>query len=592
MKNFRCFTAILFIATTLCFTACSEEETPYLSVSNITNNTINFDAEGGTHSLHLKTNQNWSIQTSSGDWCDVSETNGGKGEYIIDISVSSNKGEARNTKLIIIGGEITHEVSITQKEQDEAYINSEISSLDFSDEAGSQSITFEINRDWRVNNSVDWIKITPAEGKEGTNEITVQVERNERLTEREATIQILSIDADKQISITIAQEKTRAVDVDVAGTLPQLILESEKYQVKELVIKGNLNGTDIRFIREMLGRDSEYKQTAGQLSILDLSDANIVEGGEAYLLPGKFEVGSGSSQFNDYLYTENNSISFYMFFLCNNLTKTTLPKSINDFSIYAFELSEGLKEISIPDGNSVYSSYSGILFNKQKTETVFVPKNIEGEIILPNALTSLPSNCFSNRINLTSVTIPNSVTAIGNSAFSGCTSLTSITIPNSVTSIGGWAFWSCSSLTNITIPNSVKLIEDYTFAYCSSLTSITIPNSVTTIGQHAFQECTGLTSVAIGNSVKLIDNGAFHSCTSLTKITIPNSVTAIGANAFEGCSSLKSIHVERNTPPAVVYYSISSKAPNDTCILYVPEGSYNAYRYAQYWKDFESIVEE
>jgi len=537
MRNFRCFTAILFIATIFCFTACSEEEkeeTPYLSVSNITNNTINFDAEGGTHSLHLKTNQNWSIQTSSGDWCDVSETNGGKGEYIIDISVSSNKGEARNTKLIIIGGEITHEVSITQKEQDEAYINSEISSLDFSDEAGSQSITFEINRDWRVNNSVDWIKITPAEGKEGTNEITVQVERNERLTEREATIQILSIDADKQISITIAQEKTRAVDVDVAGTLPQLILESEKYQVKELVIKGNLNGTDIRFIREMLGSDSEYKQTEGQLSILDLSDANIVEGGEAYLLPGKFELDNETGVSNTSLYTKNNTLGFYMFVLCNNLTKISLPNTLVDIEREAFWGCTSLTDIIIPDGVELIG-------------------------------TAAFYNCTALRCAI----IGNGITVIGMGAFDGCTSLTSVTIPNSVTLIRDGAFRGCTSLTSIVIPNRVERIMSGAFAGCTSLTSITIPDSVTSIGAQVFYNCTGLAS-----------------------ITIPNSVTIIHSSAFDGCSGLKSIHVKKSTPPSVMEYIIPSKAPNETCILYVPKGSYNAYRNAKYWKEFKSIIEE
>lgn len=45
--------------------------------------------------------------------------------------------------------------------------------------------------------------------------------------------------------------------------------------------------------------------------------------------------------------------------------------------------------------------------------------------------------------------IPNSVTSIGSNAFSNCSNLASITIPDSVTSIGDYAFRGCSSLTSI-----------------------------------------------------------------------------------------------------------------------------------------------
>jgi hypothetical protein len=59
--------------------------------------------------------------------------------------------------------------------------------------------------------------------------------------------------------------------------------------------------------------------------------------------------------------------------------------------------------------------------------------------------------------------IPNSVTSIGGYAFSGCTGLTSIVIPNSVTSIGGYAFYNCIKLTRVTIGNSIISIGEAAF---------------------------------------------------------------------------------------------------------------------------------
>ena len=53
------------------------------------------------------------------------------------------------------------------------------------------------------------------------------------------------------------------------------------------------------------------------------------------------------------------------------------------------------------------------------------------EVILPESLVSIETNCFENCTSLTSITIPKNVTNIDggdDSAFSGCTNLTTVTI--------------------------------------------------------------------------------------------------------------------------------------------------------------------
>lgn len=54
-------------------------------------------------------------------------------------------------------------------------------------------------------------------------------------------------------------------------------------------------------------------------------------------------------------------------------------------------------------------------------------KDYQGEIIIPDGVTSIGDYAFDNCISLTSVTIPNSMTSIGDRAFGGCGGLTSIT---------------------------------------------------------------------------------------------------------------------------------------------------------------------
>ena len=96
--------------------------------------------------------------------------------------------------------------------------------------------------------------------------------------------------------------------------------------------------------------------------------------------------------------------------------------------------------------------------------TVVIPESI-GVNGTTYSVTSLGNYCFCAS-GLTSITIPNSVTSLGYECFSECSGLTSIMIPNSVTSLGGWCFSECSGLTSITIPNSVTSLGDYCFSSC------------------------------------------------------------------------------------------------------------------------------
>lgn len=177
--------------------------------------------------------------------------------------------------------------------------------------------------------------------------------------------------------------------------------------------------------------------------------------------------------------------------------------------------------------------------------------------------------------------IPNSVTSIDNNAFSNITYITSVTISNSVTSIGNNAFNNCSEMKSVTLSNNVTQIGNTAFSGCKKLPSITIPNSVTNIGTSAFAYCEALTSVIISNSVTSIKDNTFRNCVVLPSITIPNSVTSIGTNAFLYCVALTSITCEAINPPTIQANTFNS-VPAD-CAIYVPAGSVDAYKAANYW---------
>ena len=123
------------------------------------------------------------------------------------------------------------------------------------------------------------------------------------------------------------------------------------------------------------------------------------------------------------------------------------------------------------------------------------------------------------------VTIPDGVTEIASNAFSDCTNLTSVTIPDSVTKIGNNAFYKCKSLTSVTIADGVTEIGDYAFEGCSKLKEVVIPCSLIKIGRGAFDSCIKLDSIVIPDSVTEIADGAFAFCSGVTFICGEGSYT-------------------------------------------------------------------
>ena len=173
----------------------------------------------------------------------------------------------------------------------------------------------------------------------------------------------------------------RTIKLDKAGTLPDKIGASEKNLITNLKIVGEINGTDLRLIREMAGCDFNGKETDGKLSILDLSDAKIVEGGSAYY----------SDRDDGFIYTSNDKLGDFAFYGCSGLTSLTLPSSVTEIGEHAFLNCRGLTNFTIPSG-----------------------------------VTKIGAGAFFCCYGLISLTIPSSVTAIGSRAFNDCSGLTSI----------------------------------------------------------------------------------------------------------------------------------------------------------------------
>ena len=264
------------------------------------------------------------------------------------------------------------------------------------------------------------------------------------------------------------------------GDLPKMIDDVGYMGFSDLKISGKLNGTDMLRIREMVGIEVNGDETVGHVSSLDLSEAQIVGGGDSYF----YDRING-----EFFYTSDNEFPSHLFYDCRNLKSIILPSSVTSIGESAFE------------GCSSLTS-----------------------IVIPESVTSIGGSAFEGCSSLTSIVIPESVTFIGIAAFQGCRGLTSIVLPESVTTIGDEAFKGCSSLTSMVLPKSVTSIGKSAFEGCSSLTSMVLPKSVTSIEYSAFKGCSSLTSIVLPESVTIIEYSAFYNCSGLKEIYSKASV--------------------------------------------------------------------
>ena len=83
--------------------------------------------------------------------------------------------------------------------------------------------------------------------------------------------------------------------------------------------------------------------------------------------------------------------------------------------------------------------------------------------------------------------------------------------------------------------------------------------------------------------------GTLSTCPALTSVTIPASVTSIEGYAFVDSPALAEMRVEATVPPAIdgefpVFDDVDKSIP-----VYVPTGSIEAYRMAEYWDEFTNF---
>lgn len=315
--------------------------------------------------------------------------------------------------------------------------------------------------------------------------------------------------------------------INDAGQLTELVGD-DKYRFTTLSIAGFLNGDDLRTLRDMAGCDNEGKATAGQLSDIDLSGAQIAEGGKAYA-EGHF--------------TQTNVVGKAMLASCEKLKRIVLPLQTTKIEADAFrncsslhtievptlvesiETSAGctaLSEINVQAGNSHYSSKDGVLLSGDGKDILWFPMGKGGEY-----------------------TLPSTVTTVGDYAFRNCR-IETFHFADGLTSIGKYAF------------------------YNSSVKEVSLPSTVKQIPTGLFQKCADLTTVHLGKNTEMLGDYVFDGC--------PITNLYISAPTPPYCSNST--------------FASSGNNIFSTCRVHVPKNRRIYYRGDMIWAQFKRIVEE
>lgn len=232
------------------------------------------------------------------------------------------------------------------------------------------------------------------------------------------------------------------------------------------------------------------------------------------------------------------------FWRCTSLEEISIPPSLKRIFHQGFLGCTALKRVNISD----WDAWLDITFGQENSNPVLYAKHlylngaeVSGNVVIPSGRTTINVLTLSN--------LPN---------------MTGVTIPESVTTIEGSAFGSCASLVEAHLPSGLTVLNSGLFGSCGNLESVNIPEGVTTIG-----------------------NQVLYDCFKFKHVEMPSTVTSIGFNCFYRVG-ITELVMHAVVPPSLSNGDLGNGSSAKA--IYVPDESVEAYKTADGWSRYASVV--
>lgn len=198
----------------------------------------------------------------------------------------------------------------------------------------------------------------------------------------------------------------------------------------------------------------------------------------------EYDAFSGCSSLNRVVFSEGlEYIGVNAFANCTSLQSAVLPNSVTEIDYDAFyncsaletvHIGSGLKRmegnmfvntrirnLSIAEGNRVFSIQDGIVYNTSKNSIVRYPGLLrqDTEFSVPDGITEVEYGCFADKNTLKRLILPDSVKTIGDYAFYGCDQCEYFGLGSGLSTLG-YAAVPTNLLRGIQLPSSLTSLDD------------------------------------------------------------------------------------------------------------------------------------
>lgn len=620
----------------------------------LSKNEYNVDAAGEDITVELRSNCEYEVEMPKVDWIHEISTRA-MSSHTLYYSVDANETyESREAEIIYRNKtmNIADTLNIIQAQKDAIILGKK--TIEVKAEGETIEIKLSTNIDYEVEMpDVDWITTTTTRGLT-EHTLYYKVEKNDDENSRSANIIFNNNKNGLEEVLTVTQQgKLPTADITITvsetGTLGNYIEEDRRASLESLKIIGNINGDDIKVIKQMIN-----------LKVLDLSEVNIVKGGEDIYLYTYYEKWGQTYYNSRRIPIEDNVLLAYM--IPSRVEYLYLPMHLKQIVGYCENSSNGGWHSYSPFSSNTWYTYAN---GSCSLKMISIPSEVfnigDGafantslnEITIPDCVTSIGKSSFEMSTHLKKVSIGKGVKTISEKAFRECRELNDVIISEGVEDIKEEAFGGYCNIKNIHIPSSVNKIRRNAFGYSPNIinvfisnigdwlnidfeninsnpfslninesnlylndtlmTLLTIPQTTTEIKKYAFVECNSLQEVHIGNQVTSIGEEAFKYCRNLSKIVIGDGISVIPSSAFYECNGLKIIHLGRGikkiegstfystklltefycystTPPTLTGYNFNG-IDKTKAKLYVPKGTYQEYYLSNWGIYFTNIIE-